>query len=462
MKNQILLKRLIGTFILFMSKIITNTKIRRNKEFSKVVSDFIEWYILGSNQSIFRVFINRDEFQNDLYEMSIRSAYPSGAGNDIQLWKQDSILEQKIRNLWFYNYVLSSYMLIISQWLTSLDQNVGTKAMALKKTVSLFQKDLIVMIDNCINKRPTNTKEVLDEFHNILANLEDVSNINIDMKDITSQPGFYNNVGRVEDFVISLSGLQQQSSACTINYNTITNNHNSFLKNSLWNLYGYGRSYSVDRNEMYYMMKLCHYNSILSNDVIRAIGRYNLEMSLIDSERVLLNSIHDIFWFLSSLGHDGYAGSSYDKIPSNVKKSENSTNYGFNFFTIICGLTKNLTKESLPMYRVKMKNVVDEFCSELWKSIKHDLNMFDEQHLDFNNVISNSFSAKLDFLKTIFHWKTYLSNLEYSDIDAQVAVSENFINIKDIQNMEEFKSFSSEEEHNIENASNIMSTSIIK
>ena len=106
---------------------------------------------------------------------------------------------------------------------------------------------------------------------------------------------------------------------------------------------------------------------------------------------------------MSSLSHDGYAGSSYDNIPSIVKKSENNANYGFNFFTVVCGLTKTLTKENLPFYRLRMKNVVNEFCSELWKSIKHDLNMFNELYLDFNNVISNSFSAKLDFMKTIFH-----------------------------------------------------------
>ena len=167
--------------------------------------------------------------------------------------------------------------------------------MALKKAVSLFQKDLIIIIENCVNKRSTDTKEVLNEFHSILEYLEDTSNIIVDMGDINSQPGFYNTISKVEDFMISISGLQQQSSACTLNFNTITDYHNSFFKNSFGTLYGYGRSYSLDRNEMYYMMKLCHYDSFISYNVIRAIGRYNLEMSLIDSERVLLNSIHDMF-----------------------------------------------------------------------------------------------------------------------------------------------------------------------
>ena len=111
--RESMLKRLLGTFILFMSKIISNTKLRRNKAFTKLVSEFISYYILGNNQSIYRLFIDRDEYKNDIFEMSIRGQ--SSRVSLIEAWKQDSVLEEKIKNLCFYNYVLSSYILIISQ-----------------------------------------------------------------------------------------------------------------------------------------------------------------------------------------------------------------------------------------------------------------------------------------------------------------------------------------------------------
>ena len=114
--------------------------------------------------------------------------------------------------------------------------------MALKKTVSLFQKNLIIIIENCVNKRSTNTKEVLDILHSILEFLEDTGNIIVIMGDINSQPGFYNSISKVDDFMISIGGQQQQNSACTLNFNTIADYHNSFFKNSFRTLYGYGRS----------------------------------------------------------------------------------------------------------------------------------------------------------------------------------------------------------------------------
>lgn len=80
------------------------------------------------------------------------------------------------------------------------------------------------------------------------------------------------------------------------------------------------------------------------------VGRYNLEMSLVDSERILIKSVHDIFAFTSSLGHDGYLGSSFDKLSrvgtqsNTLKKTINDVNYGFSFFTI-AGLTTNKVKK---------------------------------------------------------------------------------------------------------------------
>lgn len=93
------------------------------------------------------------------------------------------------------------------------------------------------------------------------------------------------------------------------------------------------------------MLKICYYDSRFIDDFVNILGKYNLEMSLLDSERLLLSNVHDMFAFISSLGHDGFLGSSHDKIPSSIKKSSNEINYGFSFFTIVGGIAPNIKKD---------------------------------------------------------------------------------------------------------------------
>jgi len=142
-----------------------------------------------------------------------------------------------------------------------------------------------------------------------------------------------------------------------------------------------------------------------------------MEMSLIDSERTLITSLHDLFAFVSSLGHDGFLGSIHDKIPSSIKKSNKEINYGFSFFSLVGGVTPNIKKEEFTGFKLKLLKSVTSLSAALWNSIKNELNEYNQYYLDFENVIAKSLCHKLDFFKTIFHVKIYLCNLEHSDID---------------------------------------------
>lgn len=181
-----------------------------------------------------------------------------------------------------------------------------------------------------------------------------------------------------------------------------------------------------------------------------------------DSEKVLLNTIHDLFSFVSSLGHDGFVGSSYYKIPSTIKRAENEVNYGFSFFTIVLGLKHKLNRDTFSTHKLRLINNVSQFCNKLWSSIKSDLADFDEYFIDFNDINTNVFGAKMDFLKTIFHAKIYLSNLEYSDIDSPFSFADSLDNPSNDRDIEEFKKHSQDEEHDIESITKTISVNIIK
>lgn len=140
-------------------------------------------------------------------------------------------------------------------------------------------------------------------------------------------------------------------------------------------------------------------------------------MSLLDSERSLLGSVHDLFAFISSLGHNGFLGSSHDKIPASVKSSYKDINYGYSFFTVVAGARKKMNRQEFIKLKSKLLDSVARFSASVWVSIKKDLSDYNKYYIDFKSLLGKSFSQKLDFLKTIFHSENYLVNLEFSDIE---------------------------------------------
>lgn len=183
-------------------------------------------------------------------------------------------------------------------------------------------------------------------------------------------------------------------------------------------MYAYGRSFVLDRNEMFYMLKSSMYETSFIDSFVSILGKYNLEMSLLDSERSLMSNIHDQFAFLSSLGHDGFLGSSHDKIPTSIKQANNEVNYGFSFFTIVGGVGSKIQKDKFEKCKDKLVNKVGLFAITIWNSIKRDLEEYNEYYIDMNGVIGKAFGQKVDFFKTIFHNLIYLGNLNYSQIES--------------------------------------------
>lgn len=165
------------------------------------------------------------------------------------------MFENDIKNICFYNYVISSYLLILSNMLSSLEKNDKVKDIALKKTIQIFQKQLFQILEICTINRLTNSKEVFDEFQTGLRALGSDFNIDCDFDayDIrkSSVP---KGIEIKKDLVIQCYELQQQSISNVTKDSA--NYHNSLWNNMVSNFFGFGRSYCIDRNEIYYTMRL--------------------------------------------------------------------------------------------------------------------------------------------------------------------------------------------------------------
>jgi len=373
-----------------MSQLVQCSNLKNNKAIKELISEFTANYMFDAEDCIYKLFIDRKHLRYNKFGMVIKNLPDRGRFDEPYQWREDENLENEIKNVCFYNHVVGSYLTLIAHMLISFDKNNEIKNQALKRIIQMFQKQIFEILRICSTNRLTNTKEVFEEFHYELKQLENLSNIDYrvdDMSDISNIP---NNASGKSDLIISSYELQQQSITNVLKIATKGSYpyQNSLWKNLLSNFYGYGRSYCLDRNEFYYTMKICHYDSLFINKFIRVIGRYNLEMSLIDSERLLIHNVHDVFAFISSLGHDGFSGSSYEKIPSSIKRATNEPSYGFSFFTIVCGANTKLTRDTFSTYRSKLLQSVGNFSSIIWNSVKRDLSDFDEYNLDFNNIVS--------------------------------------------------------------------------
>jgi hypothetical protein len=282
---------------------------------------------------------------------------------------------------------MESFLSIISNLLVSLDKDVDIKKLVLKGLSSLYQDQIFDILKACTTERLTKEQDILMEFTEIFEKLKDTHKLETD--DSSEGRRSEINVSEKEELLIPIEVLQYAASKDSSNKEIEvwkTCGQTNFKKN----LFGYGRSYILDRNEFYYMMKSCYYESEFSDGVNNIIGKYNLEMSLLDSERNLLSSIHDLFAFISSLGHDGFLGSIHNRIPSSIKMISKEVNYGYSFFTLVGGVSQNIKKEEFGIYKLRLLKSVTNFSTIIWNSIKDDLSHYDNRYLDIGNVLAKS------------------------------------------------------------------------
>jgi hypothetical protein len=337
---------------------------------------------------------------------------------------------------------MESYLQIISNLLISLDKDKEGTLQAQKLLHKIHRGAIFDLYKGCTSERLTKTGDVMNEFMEQVIRLSNIENLDFEGSNGYSNKQFMDATDKSE-LVIATEALQNlcmssNPEKASVNSTKINLVQTQFQKLS----YSYGRSFVLDRNELFYMMMNYYYDQRFTENFIAILGKYNLEMSLLDSERSLVASIHDLFSFVSSLGHDGYLGSIHDKIPPSIKSNSNELNYGFSFFTLVGAKGNQVRKEEFNSLKTKLIEIIGRFSADTWNSLRDDLKEFNEYHLDFNKVIAKSFSQKLDFLKSILHAMIYLCNLDHSEIEnfqggAGLIESRGFEDNKDMEDDEE-------------------------
>ncbi|CAI2379389.1 unnamed protein product [Moneuplotes crassus] len=414
-KIKRLSKRVVGMLMILVSELIQNNKVKRNKKAKEATNMFLDSYLFNGVDLIEELFISREHTSHEEFDMSIKTSTFRREGNTIEYQRREELLEQKVQDICFSNHVVSSYLLIISNLLISLDKDNENKNKALKLLAILYRGKIIDLLEKLMNDRLTSTGEVSKEFFEELERLEDLNSLDFDQNEGDGKKTYFP-IADKSDLLINISQLQYiNSNSDSQNYLTTwkPEKQRVFRKN----LNAYGRSFVLDRNEMFYMMKSSYYASSYINSFISILGKFNLEMSLIDSERYLISNIHDQFAFISSLGHDGFLGSSHDKIPTSIKQASKELNYGFSFFTLVGGRGTKIRKKEFSEFKNKLIDKVGSLAALLWNSIKHDVAEYNQAYIDVNGVVGKLFGQKLCFFKTIFHNMIYLGGLEHSEIE---------------------------------------------
>lgn len=69
------IKRLVGMFIVFMSKIIQNKRLKNNKAFTTIIAEFTANYVFNAEDIIYDLFIDRREFYQNKFNIVNKSSY---------------------------------------------------------------------------------------------------------------------------------------------------------------------------------------------------------------------------------------------------------------------------------------------------------------------------------------------------------------------------------------------------
>lgn len=244
-------KRLVGVMFILVSNLIQNSKIKFSKQVKEMIDEFLTAYISNSDETVNRLFIQREVYNKDNFEMTTTSFKFRKEEERNKMNFIDLALEQDVKDICFYNHVLSSYILIVAHLLISVDKELESKKQALKCLTFMFKDQIFEILSLCTTKRLTNTGEVLLEFTNMIEKLGDSGYIN-------SGDGMIHapfNVSSIDDLKITFEELLTNSTKTTESSDElklVKNNNQHKFRN---NIFAYGRSFVIDRNEFFYILK---------------------------------------------------------------------------------------------------------------------------------------------------------------------------------------------------------------
>ena len=186
------------------------------------------------------------------------------------------------------------------------------------------------------------------------------------------------------------------------------------------NLYGYGRDYLYDTQEVYHALRTYHYKEEFIYYTVAYLNKYNLHQSLMAIEHKYFDSIVKLFKFSSTLGQEGKCFSTvyYDlsetifpKYPALEDVFDNDkerllanpnykTSFTKGFIDLFTKQTNDLTKvDSCTNFLVKCVKII-------WKSLQNASQKDEVNLLSLQNV-----EQKLHFLSYAFNALFYLMKI---------------------------------------------------
>lgn len=174
MKNKV-----VGMLIILISEMVQNNKVKGNKKAKEAISAFFDSYLFNGIDIVEELFIKRRGFKEEDFDMSLKSLDFRRRSQILEYSKKEGQLEQNVKDICFYNYVVSSYLLIVSNLLITFEKDNENKNRALKLLTILYKQTFHNLIELATTKRITSTGEVMKEFHDELIKLGQESSLNV-------------------------------------------------------------------------------------------------------------------------------------------------------------------------------------------------------------------------------------------------------------------------------------------
>lgn len=207
MKNTV-----VGLLIVLMSELVQNNKIKGNKKAKEASSAFYDSYLFNGIDIVEELFIQRRQFSEQDFDMSLRGCDLRRKNQTLEYCRKEGKLEQNVKDICFFNHVVSSYLLIISNLLITFEKGNENKARALKLLTILHKDTFQNLMALITTRRMTSTGEVMREFNVELIKLGEERSLDFTNNEGMDSKRTYFPISDKTDLLIDINQLQSSIS----------------------------------------------------------------------------------------------------------------------------------------------------------------------------------------------------------------------------------------------------------
>lgn len=209
--NDRIKKRTLGLLIILVSHLLENNKVKSNNKAKEMITEFLNAYLFNSIDTIFDLFVKRIEFVEKDFYLCDRYMDQVRHKDKLLFLMHEFKLENDVKDACFYNHVLSSYLLIISNLLISIDRDNESKVHALKLTISLFKGKINDMLRLCTVSSRHKAGDIKREFLEYLSDLSKLDKCAFNQNEPQDHRRPHTGLSEKSDFLIDFSKVQYLS-----------------------------------------------------------------------------------------------------------------------------------------------------------------------------------------------------------------------------------------------------------